>query len=76
MASPVSDRVRRRRDALRAAGLRPIQIWAPDTRRPGFGDRCRDQAARAAAADRSDADLAAFLDAALDDDAADEGAPA
>ncbi len=30
------DRVRKHREALRAQGLRPIQIWVPDTRRPGF----------------------------------------
>ena len=32
----VLDRVQRRRDKLRAAGLRPIQIWVPDTRQAGF----------------------------------------
>ena len=30
------DRVRAHRAALRAAGLRPIQIWVPDTRSPAF----------------------------------------
>ena len=44
MSTPVSQRVRKRRDALRAAGLRPVQIWVPDTRRPGFADECRRQA--------------------------------
>ncbi|WP_409564344.1 antitoxin MazE-like protein [Methylobacterium sp. J-076] len=34
--------VRERRDAVRAAGLRPVQIWVPDMRRPGFaGERLR-----------------------------------
>ena len=33
-------RVRRRQDKLRAAGLRPIQIWVPDTRAPGFAAEC------------------------------------
>jgi hypothetical protein len=28
--------VRRRRDKLRAMGLRPLQIWVPDTKAPGF----------------------------------------
>jgi len=36
-------RVQRRRDKLRAAGLRPIQIWVPDTRAPGFAEECRRQ---------------------------------
>ncbi|HEY1452044.1 MAG TPA: antitoxin MazE-like protein, partial [Roseiarcus sp.] len=32
MTSPAAKRVRKRRAALKAAGLRPVQIWAPDTR--------------------------------------------
>ncbi|OYQ33413.1 hypothetical protein CHU95_13445 [Niveispirillum lacus] len=36
-------RVRKHRAQLRAAGLRPIQIWVPDTRRPGFAEECRRQ---------------------------------
>lgn len=40
---PVAERVRRRRAALRASGLRPIQIWVPDTRRAGFAEECRRQ---------------------------------
>jgi hypothetical protein len=39
----VAQRVRKYRLALRAAGLRPIQIWVPDTRRAGFADECRRQ---------------------------------
>lgn len=30
------DSVTRRRDKLRAMGLRPVQIWVPDTRASGF----------------------------------------
>jgi hypothetical protein len=67
MPTPVSDRVQKRRDALRAAGLRPIQIWVPDTRRPGFAEECRRQSGVVAAADAADHDLDAFLDAALVD---------
>jgi hypothetical protein len=37
------ERVERRRAKLRAAGLRPIQIWVPDTRAPGFAAECRRQ---------------------------------
>lgn len=37
------DRVKKRRDALRAAGLRPVQIWIPDVRRRGFVQECRRQ---------------------------------
>ena len=67
MPTPVSQRVQKRRDALRAAGLRPVQIWVPDTRRPGFKAECRRQAALVAQADRPDADLSDFMDAALVD---------
>ena len=67
MTTSVSDRVQKHRDGLRAAGLRPLQIWVPDTRRPGFAEECRRQSLLAAAADRGDAGLMAFLDAALDD---------
>jgi hypothetical protein len=28
--------VKRRRDKLRAMGLRPLQIWVQDTKAPGF----------------------------------------
>jgi len=30
------DKVRRHRERLREQGLRPIQIWVPDVRAPGF----------------------------------------
>ena len=43
MASNVAHRVKQHRDGLRAAGLRPLQIWVPDTRRPGFAEECRRQ---------------------------------
>ncbi len=29
--------------AMRKAGLRPITIWVPDTRREGFVEECRRQ---------------------------------
>jgi hypothetical protein len=64
---PVAERVKRRRDALRKNGLRPIQIWAPDTRRPGFAAECRRQSACVAEADRNEPGLSEFLDAALVD---------
>lgn len=67
MTASVKERVRRRREQMRAAGLRPVQIWVPDTRRPGFAAECHRQAMAAAAADRSDADLVSLLDVALAD---------
>lgn len=43
MAQSGNARVRRHREQLRRAGLRPVQIWLPDTRRPGFAAECRRQ---------------------------------
>lgn len=43
MRSTTVDRVKKHREALRSAGLRPIQIWVADTRRPGFAQECRRQ---------------------------------
>ena len=43
MATSVSQRVQKHRDSLRAAGMRPIQIWVPDTSREGFAEECRRQ---------------------------------
>ena len=67
MTSPAAKRVRKRRAILRAAGLRPIQIWAPDTRRPGFAEEARRQSRLAAASDLADQDLFEFLDAGVAD---------
>lgn len=67
MPAPVSHCIQKRRAAMRAAGLRPVQIWAPDTRRPGFAAECRRQALLIAESDRADAALGDFMDAALVD---------
>ena len=63
----VGERVRKHREVLRAQGLRPVQIWVPDTRAEGFAESCARQTALAAAADRADPGLMSFLDAALRD---------
>lgn len=63
----VNVRVQKYRDALRMAGLRPVQIWVPDTRRPDFVQECRRQSQLASQADLADKDMAHFMDAALDD---------
>ena len=39
-----AERVRHRRDKLRAVGLRPVQIWVLDTRAPRFAEKCVRQA--------------------------------
>lgn len=67
MPAPVKKRVQKRREALRAAGLRPLQIWVPDTRRSGFAEECRRQSRIVAKADAADQELQDFMDAALAD---------
>jgi hypothetical protein len=73
MPTPLRQRVQKHRDALRAAGLRPVQIWVPDTRRPGFDEECRRQSRIAFEADRLDRELDAFMDGALIDLAQETG---
>jgi hypothetical protein len=67
MPTPVNERVKKRREAMRAAGLRPVQIWVPDSRRAGFAEECRRQSRLVAKADARDAALAQDTDAALAD---------
>lgn len=45
MITSSASRVRKHREGLRKAGLRPVQIWVPDTRRPSFAKECRRQSA-------------------------------
>ncbi len=63
----VNSRVQKHRDALRMAGLRPVQIWVPDTRRPNFTEECHLQSRLAAEADKTDSDMHRFMDEALAD---------
>ena len=67
MVTPVAVRVEKRRSKLRMAGLRPVQIWVPDTRRPDFAAECKRQSHLASQADRTDADMSVFMDEALAD---------
>jgi len=39
----VAKRVQKHRANLRKNGLRPLQIWVPDTKRRGFAAECRRQ---------------------------------
>ncbi len=42
-AKTSKDRVKNHRRRMRAAGLKAVQIWVPDTRVPGFAEECRRQ---------------------------------
>ncbi|MFZ4480033.1 MAG: antitoxin MazE family protein [Rhodoferax sp.] len=43
MGTSSAQRVQKHREGLRAAGMRPVQIWVPDTRREDFALECRRQ---------------------------------
>lgn len=62
-AANPAPRMKQYRDRLRAAGLRPIQLWVPDARAPGFAAECRRQSA-SLAHDGAEADAAEFIEAA------------
>lgn len=63
----VTLRVQKYRETLRKAGLRPIQIWVPDTRRPDFVQECQRQSRLVAQADSADAALQQWMDESLAD---------
>lgn len=56
------------RKRLRAQGLRPIQIWVPDVRAPGFAEEARRQSLAVARSSHAKEDQE-FIDAASDLDA-------
>lgn len=67
MASPKPSRVKvgEHRARLRAAGLRPIQIWVPDVRAPSFRSEAHRQSAAVAASAHMGEDQA-FIDTVSD----------
>ncbi len=62
-ASPTS----KHRQAMRDAGLRPVQLWVPDTRSPEFLEACRQQMRAIAISDANDPTLYAEMEAAIAD---------
>jgi hypothetical protein len=62
-----NSRVQKHRDALRARGFRPVQLWVPDTRRAGFLDECARQTALIAASDAADETLQQVMEEAAAD---------
>jgi len=67
MPKTLNERVQKYRDGLRQAGLRPVQIWVPDTRLPGFAPECQRQCRLVATSDRADAQMQRLMDDALAD---------
>ncbi|MBV9289427.1 MAG: antitoxin MazE family protein [Hyphomicrobiales bacterium] len=49
------------RQRMKAAGLRPVQIWVPDVNAPGFAEACRRQAQAVAAHDPAGDEIMRFV---------------
>ena len=49
------------RQRMRDAGLRPVQIWVPDSRAPDFAEKCRRQARAVAADDPAGDEIMRFV---------------
>ena len=58
---PPAKRTAGYRERMRAAGLRPVQIWVPDTRLPDFAETCRRQARAVAASDPAGDEIMRFV---------------
>ena len=54
MALSTSEKAAKYRERLRAQGLRPIQIWVPDTRSKTLAEEVRRQSLRVSRKDESD----------------------
>ena len=74
MGASISARVQKHRAALRVSGLRPVQIWVPDTRRAGFAEECRRQSLLLQG-DTQEREIADWLEAAADHEGWHESKP-
>jgi len=54
MALSTSEKTAKYRERLRAQGLRPVQIWVPDTRSRTLAEEVRRQSLRVSRKDESD----------------------
>jgi hypothetical protein len=59
--TPPTKRLANYRQRMRAAGLRPVQIWVPDSRSPDFAKKCHRQARAVAANDPAGDELMRFV---------------
>ncbi len=60
-SAPPPKRMANYRQRMRAAGLRPVQIWVPDSRAPDFAEKCRAQALAVAASDPAGDEIMRFV---------------
>lgn len=65
MGTPINDRVRKHRASLRLEGLRPVQLWVPDTRSPSFAVECQRQS-EMLKADRQEREILDWMKVASD----------
>ena len=63
--SPIAKRVHKHRNALRASGLRPMQIWVPDVRSKTFATQARKQSLAICESTQEQDDLA-FIESIAD----------
>ncbi len=54
------------RQRMRAAGLRPVQLWVPDTSNPAFIEECRRQSAALRAHDQAGDEIMEWIEAAYE----------
>lgn len=59
--APPRKRMATHRQRMRAAGLRLVQIWVPDSRAPDFAEKCRRQARAIAAGDPAGDEIMRFV---------------
>jgi Protein of unknown function (DUF3018) len=59
---PPPKRMASYRQRMREAGLRPVQIWVPDTRSPAFAEICKRQALAVAASDPAGDEVMRFIE--------------
>jgi len=67
MGSAITQRVRKHREHLRASGLRPVQLWLPDTSSESFRKKC-EQESLSLADDPHETDVLAWIEEVADTD--------
>jgi len=60
----IATRVQKHRAKLRAQGLRPVQLWVPNTKDPAFIAECRRQSRLVSESEKNDVEIEKFMDAA------------
>ena len=66
MTKTVKARVTQHREKLRERGLRPVQLWVPDTRVKGFAEECKRQCLIVREAETKNDEFDAFMEGIAD----------